>query len=187
MVARQFVIDAIEHAFKRVERGDGLTLNEARLVDEQALGHEVTEAEFDAARDGDTDAHWDQIPAATLEACCHVLAHVEPEGWRYFMPALMVHALVLLEDSPGKHELPGAVIGQLSYPAGDVPAQLFVLDRFSCLNEEQAASVRAFLEYVEAHAGQGGWKDEVDEARAALASYWGRPKSLRPVSPFWLP
>ncbi len=81
------IIQAIEQAFAGVPRGS-ITLHEAEVVDSYG-----TEAERQRARKRDTEADWCEVPDSSIEECQNALPHLDPESWRFYLPAYMRHGL----------------------------------------------------------------------------------------------
>jgi hypothetical protein len=81
------IIHAIATAFVGVGRGQ-VTLHEAEVMD--VYGSEVERRE---ARRRDPEDDWTTVPAASLEECPSALSFLDPESWRFYLPAYMRLAL----------------------------------------------------------------------------------------------
>ena len=129
------VIDQIRAAFQGVQRGNGRSLQGAAEMDD------YTECRCRGnARNHFTEAQWDEIPAAKLEAFRDALFYFndDDEGFRFYIPAFMIHSL----QHPN-------ILGS------DV---VFVLQnkrgsriRTSGLTREQALAIVEFLRFMKEH------------------------------------
>lgn len=148
-------IHIIRDAFKLVELGDGLTIHEADLE-----GHDY-DGQGEAARAKDPETNWMDIPDWKLERI-NVLSYAfDVVGWRFHLPAYMVWTLKnwRTSNSPTSQ---GVMFGLELTDKSE-----YQLERFRSLTEEQSKSVLAFLEHFENYSG-------LDDASAAISSYWGR-------------
>ncbi|MBI4346572.1 MAG: hypothetical protein HY553_06935 [Elusimicrobia bacterium] len=160
---RDELLRAIEAAFDGVAREEGVTLNEAEVID--AYG---TQAERKAARLKDSDRRWQEVPPAEVERHADVLPFLDPKGWRYYLPAFM--AWTLLHYPTTESLAVDSTIYTLD--PGDAPElKARALERYKTLSGNQAAAVCRFLRFMCDVAGE----DFCDAliARRALA-YWGR-------------
>jgi hypothetical protein len=91
-VARDRVVEEIELAFSNVELGSGVTLHEADLE------HAGTVAEVVAARHMDPERRWQDVSDEKLERLCP-LPFLDPEGWRFYVPAFMRWSIRFYDES----------------------------------------------------------------------------------------
>ena len=82
---RERIIDQIRLAFAHVSREDGVTLHEAKVIDDYGSADERI-----AARVLDLDSHWQDVPDHLIEEHQETLCFVDPKGFRYYLPAYMV-------------------------------------------------------------------------------------------------
>lgn len=156
---RQRIIAEIERAFTDVRRGNGITLHQARALDDYR--DEIEQAQ---ARRKDTDARWQDIPDTRIEKLADTLAFLDPEGFRYYIPAFMIWALRHYETSDSF--------------AGDAAAYIFGvnplaednMDRFRLFTPRQTAAIAHFLEYF-AYCADSNHTDN-ETAQKALDAYW---------------
>jgi hypothetical protein len=117
------VIAAIRTAFAGVPRG-AVTIHEAEVIDEYG-----SDAERAPARRLDTEASWDRVPDADIEACTTALCHLDPEGWRYYGPAYMVWSL-------RHYRVSNSIVSDFTIytfdPSGDAGLREYKLARFRC-------------------------------------------------------
>ena len=79
----RLVLDMIHRAFDGVERGRGITLHEATVIDDYG-----SEEEQRKARELDQETRWQDVPDSTI-AGNFFLGYLDMEGYRYYLPALM--------------------------------------------------------------------------------------------------
>jgi hypothetical protein len=145
------IIRAIEAAFAGVGRGR-VTLHEAEVMD--AYG---SEAERGEARRRDREDDWTEVPAASIEECPTALSFLDPESWRFYLPAYMRLALLRLGQQHND------AIDQAIYSLdGGTP------ERFRILNPAQARAVRRFLAFAAEHEAHC----DATVAKQALDTHW---------------
>ena len=153
------IIQSIEQAFAGVPRGS-ITLHEAEVLDSYG-----TDAERQDARSLDTEDDWRQVPDSSIEECPVALSFVDPESWRFYLPAYMRFGLKFLTDRNN-----GAIDHAIySLDKGENPNLTdYKLERFRTLNVEQARAVQEFLAFACEN------EDFCDGriARNALEAYW---------------
>lgn len=155
------VIAAIRAAFAGVPRG-AITLHEAEVIDDHGSADERS-----AARALDTEESWDRVPDADVAGCLSALSHLDPEGWRYYVPAYMSWTLRHLRGSP-------SVVKDFTIytfaPSDDLTLRAYKRARFGLLDASQSRAVARFLRHLLAH------PDHVDAPMAAraLAEHWGQ-------------
>lgn len=135
---RQALIDEISHAFDGVRRGNGITLHQARVLDDY---WEDAEKEAEA-RAEDTDTRWQDVPDAWMEEFGDDLPFInDPEGFRYYIPAFMIWTLKYYTSSDSV--VTSAVAETLGYRPSDPDR----LRRYSLLTNEQRRAVAHFLAF----------------------------------------
>jgi Family of unknown function (DUF6714) len=85
---RAALIAEIEAAFAGVSREDGTTLHEAEAMDDRE-----SEEEQRVARRLDRESRWQDVPEEEIEARCSALSFLDAKGFRYYIPAFMIHGL----------------------------------------------------------------------------------------------
>lgn len=154
MEAADEVIAAIRTAFEGVPRGT-VTIHEAEVIDEYGSDEERA-----AARRLDTEAIWDHVPDTDIEACTTALCHLDPEGWRYYVPAYMVWSLRHYRES-------NSIVSDFTIytfdPSGDAGLREYKLARFRLLDAAQSQAVCRFLRHMAAN------DDHADGRVAAIA------------------
>ena len=108
------------------------------------------------------------MPGVSIEECPDALSFLDPEGWRFYLPAYMRWALRDLKDSHS------TAIDQTIYSldCGDSPPSAVghSTARFRTLNRAQAQAVHRFLTFA---ADNDDTCDAV-VAQQALDRYWSR-------------
>jgi hypothetical protein len=158
---RAQLIAEIRRAFAGVKREDGITLHEARAIDDYADDEERA-----AARVKDTDERWEDVPSKHIAEIDPVLSYLDAKGFRYYIPAYMTYALVtnLEGDDLALFQTVCALGGRVrpGWPTHWL---------YSLLTEAQCVVICKFLLYVATH----GHKDELEteSAKSSLAAGWG--------------
>jgi hypothetical protein len=170
----------IEAAFIGVERDEDCTLHQAQLAD-QGMSREISDAEWQSARERDQATDWRQVPTASLDECDAALSHATPQSWKFYLPAYMCRALQLLEADILDTWFPGSLIHHLSCPSKSPGLESYVFDRFRMLNSAQGQSVAPFLQFIrDFPATRTSYRRE---AEAALRKYWKLDEEKRPEGP----
>ena len=153
------IIAAIYQAFGNVLRGGGVSLREGDALDSYANDELLKQA-----RALDNDLHWWEIPAEQLEQFHTALSFMDAEGFRYYIPAYMTHALRTCEG------------GSLSIDAALVslfPLHSSASDRYALLNHDQKKCIAQFLWFMTTETNDR-WSNklEVYNATRALEDFW---------------
>ena len=85
---RNKLIVEITAAFDGVSRENGVTLHEAKAIDDWKLSEELQ-----SARQLDTEQRWQDIPDEDLLASDSPLPFFDAKGFRYYLPAFMLCGL----------------------------------------------------------------------------------------------
>ena len=88
----------IEAAFGDVRLGGGVSLHQARAIDDFHLG--LGGPDFAAARRLDAEERWQDIPDGKVENLSDTLVFMDAEGFRFHMPRFMVYMLTHAGGSP---------------------------------------------------------------------------------------
>lgn len=159
-VAADALVEAIRSAFAGVPRGS-ITLHEAEVID--AYG---TDAQRRAARRRDMEKSWEEVPDSAVAECPNALSHLDPEGWRYYLPAYMIWSI--------RHLQRGAMIPDCTIYAlalhDDAELRKYMKARFRLLDSAQSRATCLFLRHMAAN------DRHVDGrvATQALHEFWGR-------------
>ena len=153
---RNAVESEIRGAFRGVTLGRGISLRRAQFIDAGCTVHSDSSTEV--------TNDWSRVPLEDLEGNC--TAHLDAEGFRYYIPALMLSVLKHYDSASMR------VIGTLSglYPKKDHSWEYHML-RYSLLDLAQKKAIARFLtllpELVEL--------DNEDQkiVPRALRNYWG--------------
>jgi hypothetical protein len=127
--------NAIAVAFRKVVLGRGISLRQAQAIDNTR--HVIRQEEFLALRRGEVTDDWSRLPPGELERDC--VAHLDAEGFRYYIPALMLSVLTNYDPASMR------VIGTLSalYPKKD--NWEYHISRYSLLTPAQKSAIAGFL------------------------------------------
>jgi hypothetical protein len=85
---RPQLLREIEFAFDGVELGTGISLNQARAMDDYE-----SEDRIRLAREWDTELRWQDIPDDKVDRLSDTLAFMDSEGFRFYIPRFMTFAL----------------------------------------------------------------------------------------------
>lgn len=91
---RAEAIAEIRMAFENVQRGNGVSLREADVIDGYG-----TQEERKEARAKDTENSWQGVPHEDIEHFSWVFPFLDPVGFRYYIPAYMIWCLHHDSDS----------------------------------------------------------------------------------------
>ena len=134
------IIEEIRIAFANVKRGR-ITLHEAEEIDNYST------AEICAlARLKDKDSHWEEVPDEHIFRCRCTLIYLDPESWRYYIPAYMIFTLRYCDQKPH-------VPDEGYYTSASIDSTIFTLsdnfdpERYQRLNTAQSRVIYRFLRY----------------------------------------
>src|SRR4051794_10621110 len=85
---RQQLLDDIEAAFGDVRLGEGVSLHQARAIDDYKGADEIAEA-----RKLDTEERWQDISDATIDELSDTLTFLDADGFRFYIPRFIVYVL----------------------------------------------------------------------------------------------
>ena len=160
------VIALIEEAFPLGPRPH-MTLAQAHLADD-SMAREITDVEWKAAADSDGQKNWRDYSDDDLLARKSALAHLEPDGFVYYLPAFLCFALRHYRDEWTNHawSLSGSAVFFVTERSP------YMLTRYERFTPAQRDAVVSFLEFI---AQEGQWS-ESQQAEKALKRYWKNPK-----------
>lgn len=155
---REALISEIHAAFKEVSRGRGVSLHEARAIDNYE-----SDLEREKARKLDTDSSWDEVPDKDIEYFHDVFSFFDEEGFRYYLPAYMIWAVKYFDVS-GSCSSDNVIYNLECSPVSRGKDRL-VFDLFDLA---QCRAICRFLKFMESNplhaddeaatrALQGGW------------------------------
>lgn len=126
------LIDLIKHSYSEVVLGDGISLEAARKIDGYGENQLVPCDENQSSIPTDD---WGSIKAEELERLPY-LAHVDSEGFRYYLPALMCS--LIEEPNFRSYRFDQAMV--LLNPQDDLCD-----DRYELFTEDQMKSISLFV------------------------------------------
>ena len=154
------VVEArIRAAFAGVILGKGMSLRQAQVADRYGEG--LTDREYEELPRGEVTNSWADVSFSELERDC--VAHLDNEGLRYYLPALMLS--LLSNYDPGSMR----VIGTISalYPAAIGPER-----RYTYLTDDQHQAVACFVAALPRLVTLT--TEDSKRVSRALRNYWGR-------------
>jgi len=151
----------IEAAFGDVRLGDGISLHQARALDDYETDEVVA-----AARALDAVARWQDITDDKLDRLNDTLAFMDAAGFRYHLPRFMTWSLTHAGTGTGSFAIDAPVY------ACDFRNNLkeYAMSRYALLSPEQLRTVARFLRFAAAH--DGPFDGRV--AARALKRFWGQ-------------
>ena len=149
--------DKIRAAFAGVELGGGISLRQAQVIDRYGEG--VSDQEFEALPKGEITNDWSKVPFDELERAC--VAHLDAEGLRYYLSALMLSLLSHYDAGSMR------VIGTISaLDSRDDYNQR----RFALLTEPQRRAIASFLSALPNVVDL--WDEHAKVVSRSLQAYW---------------
>jgi hypothetical protein len=149
--------DEIRAAFAGAELGSGISLRQAQVIDRYGEG--VSDTEFEALPKGEITSDWSKVPLEELEGDC--VAHLDAEGLRYYLPALMLS--VLSHYDAGSRRVIGTISALDSRDAHNQR-------RFALFTEPQRRAIAAFLSALPNVVVL--WDEHAKVASRSLQAYW---------------
>jgi hypothetical protein len=152
---RQLLAD-IEAAFGGVRLGAGVSLHQARAMDDDW----VRQSDVADLRSKDPEERWQDITDKSLDLFSDTLAFMDAEGFRFHIPRFMVYSLTHAGDATGSWAVDAPIYTCMHKDE---------TGRFSLLSPEQRRVIGRFLRLVAAHHHYFA-----DEACQALDQFWGQ-------------
>ncbi len=128
------VILEIERAFDGVARDDGITLHEARALDDYA-----SDTERAQARLRDTESRWQDVPEEDIEREYTIFSFLDDKGFRYYLPAYMTWMLRHLNHTHS---------ASLDSTVFALEPSSYFSKRATLFNVAQATAILHFLEFL---------------------------------------
>lgn len=125
----------IRSGFQGVQLGQGVSARQTEVIDRYGEG--FTAAQFDAIPRLEVTNDWSSVPSDELDRV--QVAHLDAEGLRYYLPALM---LSILENyDPGSMRVIGTLLAL--YPKKE--HWNYAMERYGALTDFQKQAVATFL------------------------------------------
>jgi hypothetical protein len=122
-------------AFAGVTLGNGVSLRQAQVADRLSEG--VSKADFDALPRHEITDDWSRVPFEELERDC--VAHLDPEGFRYYLPALMLSVLSSYDSASMR------VIGTIMALHAKPLHRDYQERRFAIMTDAQLGAIAVFM------------------------------------------
>jgi hypothetical protein len=152
--------DEIRNAFAGVMLGDGISLEQTKIIDDYGRG--CSAEEFAALPLKEVTDDWTKIPDAVLdEAEC--LAHLDSAGFQYYIPALMIRLL----DNYDSGSMMS--IGTLSGLSANSP---YYLERYSELSASQQHAIARYVKALPTLVDLD--TEDRTELKRAFEIYWSK-------------
>lgn len=161
-ISKQEIIDLISCAFDSVELEDGISLQQAAIIDNYGEGY--TDKEFDDISLSEVTTNWHLVPKEDLEA--GNIPHLDAAGFRYYIPIFMISVLNDYDNTSMR------VISTISGLYPKIENQSFHLEHYSLFNEAQGNAIAVFLTSIQKLIAL----DHEDQTivQRALRNYWGK-------------
>src|ERR1043165_4439155 len=129
------VVHAVSAAFDGVTLGNGISIRQSKVIERYGTG--VSDRDFARIPLQEITGDWSRIPLEELECAC--VAHLDSEGYRYYIPALMLSVLRRYDTSSMR------VIGTISslYPKKDMWA--YHMGQYAALNSDQLQAIASYV------------------------------------------
>jgi hypothetical protein len=129
---RQQLLDDIEAAFGDTRLAGGVSLHQARAIDDYEGADKIAEA-----RKLDSDERWQDISDATIDELNDTLLFLDAEGFRFYIPRFIVYVLTHAGDGTGSWAVDGTIY-TFQYKEDEAA-------RYSLLSPEQRRVIARFL------------------------------------------
>ncbi len=164
-------------AFVDVRRDPDQTLHQAQYT-ENGMSDDFSDTKYQLAAKKDTEKHWQDISEAALIECDAAMAHATLQNWRYFLAAILWHAVEAVKRNDFDDELIDRAFGTLHYREWEKGVDnTYYLDRFSTLTSPQIDAIKSFLQLCETESLKeiettvSYWQFN-DITKKVFASYW---------------
>lgn len=166
------VIEMISRAFPR-EPVPSPGLYATHCADQLYMGA-ITDEEAKIGSAKDQGRTWPEYGDDEIRVLNCAMAHQQPEGFVYFLPAYLCAAVRQLDA--GDREDRNMLVCDACFQVGNPGKDEYQLRRLARLNHAQRRAIIAFLDYIVVQADMF----EAEQARKALERYWR--KTVTPPS-----
>lgn len=150
----------IKDAFSGVTLGAGISARQSEVIDNHGKG--FTRSEFDRIPLGEVTDDWSLVSVSELDRI--LVPHLDDEGFRYYLPALM---LSLMDDyESGSMRAIGTLRGL--YPRAN--SREDCIQRFAILDSRQKNAVATWLAHLDQLVPLGS--EDAKVVPRALKAYW---------------
>lgn len=159
------LINQITKAFEGVTRENGISLHEARAIDDYWVER------YPEARKEDTDTRWQDVSDEWIEYFYDVFSFFDAKGFRYYIPAYMIWVLKNYQTTQS-NSVDSTIYALCVWQNPSFDYDPYA--RFRLLNAEQSKAVYDFLNFMVNYAAD--WVD-AGAAKKALNQYWASNNS----------
>jgi hypothetical protein len=163
------LIKAIESAFDGVARPE-TSLRQFLLTDKYGMSREITDKEWTHAGKTRVDNNWTDIPDSEIEECDCLLAHMQAEEFRYYLPAYMRYSVKNYQKPIWENDVLGMCVSSLYPSPTNNSLYAYKISQFALINNAQKQVVVQFLKFI---ANVADYVQRPD-ATKALEQYWSR-------------
>ena len=157
---RADVEEKIRAAFRGVQLGRGVSLAQAQAINRRDGA--LTDDAFRALPQSENTERWEALSLSELDRDC--IAHLDAEGFRYYIPAFILSLLETYDPSSMR------VIGTLSALYPKQSSWDYHMQQYSALNEAQRVAIATFLSKLPAMIELE--PEELKQVQRGLRNYW---------------
>ena len=132
---------AIRSAFAGVRLGSGVSIRQAQAIDDAFIGRGLSRAEFDRLRASEVTDDWARVQEWELTRDC--IAHLDADGLRYYLPALMLWLLEHFDDGGQFADM--TAIGTISALAFPPEFEESYKATYQTFTAEQRSAIASYL------------------------------------------
>ena len=158
MTKREDVEDAIRSAFRGVTLDGGVSLEQTKHIDDYCAN--ITRIEFRRLPEREVTDDWEAIPASALDQEDFFVGHLDPKGFRYYIPALMLRLF--------EKYAPDSFILDYLYPRRDKVESMRQFH--SVLDRAQRAAIAIFLQALPDLVELSTYDETI--VKRAIRNYW---------------
>lgn len=140
---REKLIAQITAAFNGVSRGDGVTLHQANVRDDDGSPEEEK-----AARARDQEKRWQDVSPQDVTDNPSVLSFLDVAGFRYYIPVFMLYALSRWEKDEASARDSCAYHLTQDYPKSLRQSEAKDIAKKYGFNDTQTKAIAAFLRFL---------------------------------------
>lgn len=157
----QEIIHKIEDAFSDITLENGVSLREARVIDDYG-----DDMQRQAARAEDELENWQDISYSDIEKYPDIFCFLDAKGVLFHLPAYMIYLICKHENAHSV--VKDSIIYGLSPNTYTPDLQTWFVERFSLINAQQATGILTFLDWTIANTEDEFDIEDIEEA----AKYW---------------
>ncbi len=166
---REAVEAAIRTAFAGVQLGSGVSLHQAKAADDYGRGY--TLAEFQALKRSEVTDDWAAVPEDEVRTA--MVAHLDADGLRYYLPPLMLWLFGHYDDEDKwRDDTDMTVIGTIGALAPTKEFRAYRYAMFDTFTEQQRAAIASYLDALPGLVHLD--REDATLVERAMRDYWRR-------------